>query len=57
MAFHQFLEKDHRRPLVCVILHQAIENIPVLVHGAPQVSSLTSNRHDVNLIHIPYVAK
>jgi hypothetical protein len=38
-------------------LNQNIENIAVLIHCAPQVSSLTSNCGDVNFIQIPCVAK
>jgi len=57
LTFHQFLEKPRRCLFVLVFLHQNIENIPVLIYGAPQVSPLTSNRHDVNLNHVPCVAK
>jgi hypothetical protein len=38
-------------------LHQDIENVAVLINGAPQISPFTSNGHDVNLIQVPGVSK
>ncbi len=49
---HQFPEEPHCHLSVLTLLNQDIENITILINRTPQVSLLTSSRHDVNLIHV-----
>ena len=53
----QYLAKEPRgRPAVTPCLHQDVEDVAVLVHGPPQVLSLTAER-DEDFIQIPGVAQ
>ncbi len=69
LPLHQFPEKTSCRLFVLSFLNQYIENISVptafaslmgqafLIYGAPIVQSLTLDRHDVNIIHVPRITK
>jgi len=57
LPFHQFPKKSRCCWLVLSFLNQDIENISVLIYGAPQVPPLTANRHDVNFIYEPRITK
>ena len=49
----QYLAKEPRgRPAVTPCLHQDVEDVAVLVHGPPQVLSLTAERYE-DFIQIP----
>jgi hypothetical protein len=45
------------RLLVLGLLHQNIENVTILINSTPEISTLTSNGHNKNLIKIPGIAK
>src|SRR5262245_39578397 len=53
-ALQQLTEKLLRRPLVAAALHEDIEDVVVLVDGAPEVMALTMNR-EKHLIQVPLV--
>ena len=55
--FISFLKKRTADCLSLRFCTRISSTSPVLIYGAPQVSSLTSNCYDVNLVHIPCVAK
>jgi hypothetical protein len=53
-ALEQLAEELLRRLLVTPALHQNIENVPVLVNGAPQVVAFAPDREE-DLIEVPLV--
>ena len=44
-----------RRVLVAATLHQDVEHVIILIHGAPQVMALPVNRQK-DLVQVPFVA-
>src|SRR5262245_57117582 len=55
-SLQEFAEESLRRFLVSLALHQEIEDMPVLVDGAPQVVTLAMDG-EKHLIQVPFIPR
>ena len=55
LAFEQSAEKAFSCPLIAPALHENIKDIPVLIHGTPEILALPLNG-DKDFIDMPGIA-